>query len=74
MTQAQSQANWRQISISHSVALGDPEVGHPVGVGFWVAADGAVDDATLTSVIPEPTTLVLVGLSGVAMFVFRRRR
>jgi hypothetical protein len=74
MTQAQSQANWRQISISHSVALGDPEVGHPVGVGIWVAADGGVDDATLISVIPEPATIVLVGLSGVAMFVFRRRR
>jgi hypothetical protein len=73
MTQAQSQASWRQISLSHTVAPGDPEIGHPVGVGLWVAADGAVDDATLTSVVPEPATLVLVGLSGVALFVLRRR-
>jgi hypothetical protein len=73
MTEAQSQANWTQISLSHSVISGAPEVGRPVGVGFWVAADGAVDDATLTSVVPEPATLVLVTLSGVAILVFRRR-
>jgi hypothetical protein len=74
MTAAASQANWRQISLSHTVLPGASEIGHPVGVGFWIAADGALDDATLTSVIPEPTTVILVGLSGLALVAFRRRR
>jgi len=74
MTAAQSQANWRQISLSHTVAPGAPEIGHSVGVGFWLAEDGALDDATLTSVIPEPMTVILVGLSGLALVAIRRRR
>jgi hypothetical protein len=73
MTQAQSQANWTQISLSHFVAAGAPEIGHPVGVGFYIADDGAIDDATLTSVVPEPTTVILVGLGGLAILVLRRR-
>jgi PEP-CTERM motif len=74
MTAAESQANWRQISLSHTVLPGAPEIGHSVGVGFWPGSDGALDDATLTSVIPEPTTIILVGLSGVALVACRRRR
>jgi hypothetical protein len=72
MTAAQSQANWTQISLSHFVAPGAPEIGNPVGVGFWVAGDGALDDATL-SVVPEPTTILLVGLGGLALLACRRR-
>jgi hypothetical protein len=73
MTAAQSQANWTQISISHSVAAGAPEIGHPVGVGFFARRDSAVDDASLTSVVPEPGTLILVGLSGLSLLGTRRR-
>ncbi len=47
MNQAQSQVNWTQITLRHHVRAGAPEVGHPVGVGFWIADDGAIDDATL---------------------------
>jgi hypothetical protein len=47
MTQAQSKANWTKIDLVHHVREGASEIGHPVGVGFWVADDGAVDDATL---------------------------
>lgn len=47
MTQAQSQANWTKIDLIHHVRPGAPEIGHAVGVGFWIAEDGAVDDATL---------------------------
>jgi len=47
MSAAQSQANWTQINLRHHVRAGAPEIGHPVGVGFWGAGDGAVDDATL---------------------------
>ena len=61
MTAAQSQANWAQISISHFVATGAPEIGHPIGVGFFARRDSAVDDASLSSV-PEPTTMILVGV------------
>jgi hypothetical protein len=73
MTAAQSQANWAQISISHTVALGAPEIGHPVGVGLFVRKDSAVDDATLTGV-PEPTTMILVGVGAGGLTLLGRRR
>ena len=73
MTAIQSQANWTQVSVSHTVAPGALEIGHPVGVGFFARRDTAVDDATLASV-PEPTTLVFVGMTGVAVWGLRRRR
>lgn len=47
-TEAQSQAKWQQISITHHVFNDAPEIGAPVGVAFWGAADAGVDDATLT--------------------------
>jgi hypothetical protein len=74
MTADQSKLNWAQISISHHVAPGAPEIGHPIGVGFFARRDTAVDDATLTSVIPEPGTIILVGLGGLALVACRRRR
>ena len=73
MTAAQSQANWTQVSISHYVAAGAPEIGNPVGVGFYARRDTAVDDATL-SVVPEPITVVLVGVGLGGLAVLRRRR
>jgi hypothetical protein len=74
MSAAQSQANWTQISVSHTVALGAPEIGNPVGVGFFARRDSAVDDATLEAV-PEPITVALVGvgLGGLALLGRRRR-
>ncbi len=48
MTPAQSQANWSQLSVTHTVAAGAPEIGHPIGVSFRGQRDSAVDDATLT--------------------------
>jgi hypothetical protein len=47
MTALQSQANWTQISIQHAVLPGAPEIGHPVGIGFFGRKDSAVDDAAL---------------------------
>lgn len=73
MTAAQSQANWTQISISHTVALGAPEIGHPVGVGFFARRDTALDDARLTSIVPEPATVLFVGLGSFAALAWRRR-
>jgi len=73
LTQAESQANWAKISISHLVGDGAPEIGHPVGVGFYARKDSAVDDATL-DVVPEPTTMILVGMSGLSLLGLRRRR
>jgi hypothetical protein len=73
MTQAQSQANWTQVSISHLVTAGAPEIGHPIGVGFFARRDTAVDDATL-SATPEPTTVVLVGIGILGPAVLARRR
>jgi hypothetical protein len=74
MTAAQSQANWSQISISHTVLPGAPEIGHTVGVGFFARKDSAVDDASL-SAVPEPTTMLLVGVgvSGLGLISRRRR-
>lgn len=73
MTAAESQANWSLLSISHTVAPGATEIGHPVGVGFFARKDTALDDARLTS-IPEPSSVILVGLGGVAVMASRRRR
>lgn len=69
---AESQLEWTQVSISHAVVADAPEVGHPIGVGFWLAGDGAVDDATL-SFVPEPSTVILVGIGGLALLGCRRR-
>jgi hypothetical protein len=65
---------WALVSLSHAVLPGAPEIGHPVGVGFLPRSDTAVDDATLTSVIPEPATVAFVGIGGVALWALRRRR
>ncbi|HEX6963715.1 MAG TPA: PEP-CTERM sorting domain-containing protein [Lacipirellula sp.] len=56
---AQSKAAWTQISLTHTVSLGAPEIGQPIGVGFWIAQDGAVDDATLRFDPPETQVLFL---------------
>jgi hypothetical protein len=74
MTALESQGNWTQISISHSVAPGALEIGNPVGVGFFARRDSAVDDATLTAV-PEPTTALLLGTGLlVGSWIVRRKR
>jgi hypothetical protein len=57
MTQAQSQANWGKLSVKYTAFAGDPQVGHPIGVGFRAFRDSAVDDATLT-VDPAINTLL----------------
>jgi hypothetical protein len=54
MTAPQSQANWTQIDIEHVVLPGAPEIGHPVGVGFFARKDSAVDDAALNAVAINP--------------------
>lgn len=71
-TQAESLAMWTEISISHTVAPGAPEIGNPVGVAFWGAADAAVDDATLSRT-PEPSAVILVTMAGLALLGCRRR-
>jgi hypothetical protein len=73
MSQQDSEGNWRQLSISHYVSPGAPEIGSPIGVGFFLRDDTAVDDATL-SVVPEPGTIMLAGLGGLALLPRRRRK
>jgi hypothetical protein len=65
---------WAQISLSHTVLPGAAEIGQPVGVAFLPRSDTAVDDASLTSVIPEPATIAFAGIGGVALWALRRRR
>jgi hypothetical protein len=74
MTRAESQGNWTLLSLSHYVDIGAPEIGNPVGIGFFARRDTAVDDASL-SVVPEPTSMCLVGLGlgGAALLAKRRR-
>jgi hypothetical protein len=75
MSPAASQANWTMINLNLYVPPGAPEIGHPIGVGFFGRADAAVDDATLTSTgVPEPTTIILVGMAGLSVLGVRRRR
>lgn len=57
MSAAQSQANWGKLTVKYTAFAGDPQVGHPIGVGFRAFRDSAVDDATL-SVDPASSTLL----------------
>lgn len=67
-TPEQSQANWTPITLSWTVQEGASEIGSPIGVAFWGRADGAVD-----TLVPEPSTIILVGLGGVALLALRRK-
>jgi hypothetical protein len=70
---ATSMGLWREISISHTVLPGAPEIGHPVGVGFWLADDAAVDDASLrVDAVPEPGAVGLLCLGAIG--IARRKR
>ncbi|HEX4412886.1 MAG TPA: PEP-CTERM sorting domain-containing protein [Lacipirellulaceae bacterium] len=73
MTQAASQANWTKLNLSYSIGAGSPLIGKPIGVAFYAGEDAAVDDASLTS-IPEPTTVMLVGMGGMSLLGLRRKR
>ncbi len=68
---------WTQISLYHYVAPGSPEVGHAIGVGFYGFYASNVDDASLevfNGNVPEPTSVVLVGITGLAVVGGWRRR
>lgn len=54
-----SKANWKQISISHTVFPGAGEIGKTIGVGFYGRRDAAVDDATL-DVVDASTKLMIL--------------
>jgi hypothetical protein len=72
-TAAQSQAlGWSQISLSYTVQAGAPEIGHPIGVGFWAGDDACLDDASLAAT-PEPGTVTLLGMAGLALLGLRRK-
>jgi hypothetical protein len=75
MSPAQSATNWQQITLNYTALPGAPEIGHPLGVAFWMADDGALEDALLTSnPVPEPSTVILVGIGGLSLLGVRRRR
>jgi hypothetical protein len=57
MTGPQSQANWSNHLVRHTVFAGDPQVGQPIGVAFRAFRDTAVDDAAL-QVDPAISTLL----------------
>jgi hypothetical protein len=73
MSSADSLLNWSKLTLMHTVAPGAPEVGQPLGVGLFIRRGTAVDDVTL-DVIPEPASVILVGLSGLSLLGVRRRR
>jgi hypothetical protein len=47
MNAATSKANWKQVTVTHVVYPGASEIGAPIGVGFYVQRDAAIDDLTL---------------------------
>ncbi|WP_428307715.1 PEP-CTERM sorting domain-containing protein [Lacipirellula sp.] len=46
---ALSKALWQKVSISHTVYSDSPELGQPIGVGFYGGADVTFDDAALSA-------------------------
>lgn len=46
---ALSRAIWQKISISHTVYSDSPELGQPIGIGFYGGADATFDDAALSA-------------------------
>lgn len=72
MTSAESQANWVQLS-SGPFTPGPAAVGKPIGIGFFLRRGTAIDDVSL-DVVPEPASVILVGLSGLTLLGLRRRQ
>lgn len=71
MTAADSKNNWTELTLSYTPTGG--AIGKPIGVGFFVRRGTAIDDVSLSSV-PEPTSIILVGLSGLTLLGLARRR
>ena len=66
---------WGLMTLSYTATTA--EDGHPIGIAMWGAGDSAVDDASVTDNIPEPSSLLLLGFGAVGTLVFpgwRRRR
>jgi hypothetical protein len=72
MSAIDSQGNWALMSVSFTVPGGSPAIGHPVGVGFFARRDTAVDDASL-SAVPEPASVILVGIGAAGLSLVGRR-
>jgi len=71
MSAADSKNNWTELSLSYTPT--GNAIGKPIGIGFFVRRGTAIDDVSL-SAVPEPGSVILVGLSGVAFLGLRRRR
>jgi hypothetical protein len=72
-----SGGTWGELTLSYTATAA--EDGHPIGVAFWGAGDAAVDDVIVADdvVIPEPSSLLLLGFGALGTLVFpgwRRRR
>jgi hypothetical protein len=71
MTALDSKNNWTPLSLGYTPIA--EVVGKPIGIGFFIRRGTAIDDVSLTAV-PEPASIILVGMTGVTLLVVRRRR
>lgn len=72
MSAADSKNNWTLLTLPSYTPTPDM-VGKPIGIGFFVRRGTAIDDVSLSSV-PEPGSIILVGMSGLTLLGLRRRR
>ncbi len=65
-------SEWTKVGINFTAGPG--VAGNQIGIAFYGRGDAAFDDVSVTSVIPEPSTVVLAGLMFAGGISLLRRR
>ena len=67
-TSGEAPLDWQQVSLSYTATAAD--AGNRIGIKMWGDEEVAFDDVTL---VPEPSTMLLLGLGGLTLLRRKRR-